>query len=282
MTSDSLDAIDALRKSFGGAPLTHFVSAAYFTKAVPDPTAVDTITAAVHPGDELAVHLHAWRSLAQASGISPKLSPSFLTGTDALLAFDDGDTGFDTDLDAYSVVDLRAMLRMSRTLLERTQLPVSQSFRAGGYLATPKVFEAMRAEGFRVDSSATAARQLDAGKDGFLTKRLEGVWPDVQAGTQPYLVHQPSGDVTEVPIAAIADYATAAQVVAAFDAAHVRLQATPDRDVFVVLAFHQETATEFVGRLAQAIATVQARPEIASELKFTTIQGAAALAHPHG
>ena len=279
MSSDALDAIDATRKRFGGAPITHFVSAAYFTKATPDPTATDTLTAAVHTGDELAVHLHAWRSLAKVSGVTPRLSPSFLTGTDQLLPFDDGDTGFDVDLDAYPLVDLRAMLRTSRSLLEATHLPVSKSFRAGGYLATPKVLEAIHDEGFTVDSSATDFRRINIGKDEFLGKRLQKVWPTIDSGSQPYRITEKAGELIELPIAAIADYSTAAQIVAVFEAAHAKLRATPSHDVFVVLAFHEETAVDFADRLGPAMATVRTRPEIADELTYTTVQQAAQRVH---
>ena len=47
-------------------------------------------------------------SLVVASGVQPKLSPSFETGTEKLMEFGDGDIVLDTDLDAYSVDDLRA------------------------------------------------------------------------------------------------------------------------------------------------------------------------------
>ena len=124
----------------------------------------------------------------QASDIEAKLSPSFLTGTDQLLNFDDGDVGFDIDLDAYSVPELRAMLRTSRRLLEQTRLPVSKTFRAGGYLGTPKVLQAIHDEGFTVDSSATDHRQLDELKVEVLPKRIKAIWPGVDTGSQPWLV----------------------------------------------------------------------------------------------
>jgi hypothetical protein len=106
---DGLDAMDELRRALGPAPITHFVSAGYFTKERSDPTAAASIREAIRDGDELAVHLHAWRSLAKASGLTPKLAPSFLTGTVKLLEFEDGDVGFDTDHDAYGVPELRAL-----------------------------------------------------------------------------------------------------------------------------------------------------------------------------
>jgi hypothetical protein len=280
LSPDGLDALDDFRRSVDPAPMTHFVSAAYFTKDRPDPRAAAMITQEFHKGDEVAVHLHAWRSLARASGIEPRLSPSFLTGTDKLLEFEDGDVGFDTDLDAYSAADLRVLVRTSRRLLEAIHVPVSRTFRAGGYLGTPKVLQAIQAEGFVVDCSATDPRPIDPRKDEVLPRRLQAIWPGVEPTSQPWLVHggDASGALLEMPIAAIADYASAAQIARVFEAAHARLHDDPRRDAFVVVGFHQETAQDFVGRLREALDNIRARRELADELVFSTVEDAAARA----
>jgi predicted deacetylase len=276
LSPEGLDALDDTRRRLGEAtPLTHFVSAAYFTKAAPDPKAASILAEEIKKGDELAVHLHGWRSLAKAAGIEPKLAPSFLTGTEKLLEFEDGDVGFDLDLDAYSVPELRALVRTTRKLLEQTKLPVSKSFRAGGYLGTPKVLQALREEGFTVDSSATDYRQLDERKDDVLPKRISAIWPGIDTTAQPWAFDATGGRLLEMPVAAFADYAEAAEIVAIFEAAHKRLQQAPERDVFVVIGFHLETANDFSGRLLEAIDKVRARPELAGELVFTRVTDAA-------
>jgi predicted deacetylase len=280
ISPDGLDAIDELRKGFGPVPVTHYVSAGYFTKEHVDPKALASVTQAVHPGDELAVHIHGWRSLAKASGIEPRLSPSFLTGTDKLMEFEDGDVGFDLDLDAYSVTELRALLRTSRRLLEQAHLPVSKTFRAGGYLATPKVLQALSEEGFTVDSSATDYRQLHERKDEALPRRIHAIWPGVETTSQPWRFDPPNGALLELPIAAIADYAPTEEITGVLEAAHARLQREPTRDVFVVLGFHQETAQDFGRRVGDALAKLRARPELAAELVFTTVEDAARRARP--
>ena len=274
---EGLDALDELRKRIGQAPLTHFVSAAYFTKDHPDARAAAFLAESVHAGDELAIHLHAWRSLARASGVEPKLSPSFVTGTDKLYEFDDGDVGFDTDLDVYGVRELRALIRTSAHLLEQNHLRISKTFRAGGYLGTPKVLEAIHQEGFTVDSSATDHRQIDAKQDSFLPRRVEEVWPKVEAATQPFRI-DPRGQLLEMPIAATADYVTAAEILRLLEAANARLQQAPDRDVFVVLGCNQETAQDFAGRIGEAIEQLRGREALADRLVLTTVQDAAARA----
>jgi hypothetical protein len=276
LSADALDAFDALRARLGTAPMTHFVSAAYFTKPNPVSTAAATIARSVQKGDEFALHLHGWRSLAAAAGLEPKLSPSYVTGTDKLLAFDDGDIGYDLDLDAYTVPELRVLLRTSRLLLEPTRLPVSKSFRAGGYLGTPKVLQAIREEGFTVDSSAIESGQLGDPANSVLQQRVKELWPSVESTTQPWQLA--GSEVLELPIAAFADHTTADQMVALVEGALGRLRREPARDVFVVLAFDLETATEFAPRIGDAVEKVRARRELADSLVFATVANAAARA----
>jgi len=97
----------------------------------------------------------------------------------------------------------------------------------------------------------------------------------VETTSQPWFASAPGGPVLEIPIAAFADYATAAEIVAVFEAAHARLHKDPGRDVFVVLGFHQETAHEFAGRIHEAMEKVRGNKELADGLVFTTVESAA-------
>jgi hypothetical protein len=283
LAPDGLDALEQLRSRVGDAPMTHFVSAAYFTKEPRDPGVAATISRAVRKGDELALHLHAWKSLAVAGGLSPKLAPSYLTGTDKLLEFEDGDVGFDTDLDAYSVPELRVLLRTSRLLLEPVQVRVSRSFRAGAYLGTPKVLQAIREEGFTVDSSATDARQLEEPTADALPRQVKAIWPGVDSTTQPWLVRAPGGasgtagaaDLLEMPVAALADHATTDEMVAIVEAAYARLQKEPGRDVVVVLELEMDIANDYAGRIGDAVEKLRAHRELADRMMFATVASAA-------
>jgi hypothetical protein len=275
-SGDALDALDKLREKLGAdVPVTHFLCAAYFTKAEPDPAAFENIRTSVRTGDELALHLHLWKSLAVAASVEPKLSPSFLTGTDELVQFPDGDIGFDVDLDAYGVADLRSMIRTSKKLLEPAEIPISTSFRAGGYLATPKVLQAIREEGFVTDSSAATSDQFNGPKDKILRQRIKEVWPTVKPHTQPYTIQTPGGPLVEMPIGAVADYVNAGDIADVIATAHDALAKDRTKNVFVVLAFHQETADEFAPRILDALQRVRAKPEIAADLVFTTVAKAA-------
>ncbi len=166
------------------------------------------------------------------------------------------------------------MIRTGRQLLVDLKVPGVEELSRGRLSGTPKVLQAIREEGFTVDSSATDSHQVVAQKDAFLAQRIHEVWPAIDIGAQPYFVDR-GKQLIEMPIAVTADYVSAPQIVGVFEAAHARLQKDPSHDVFVVLGCNQETAQDFAGLLGTAIASVRARPELANELVFTTVEKAA-------
>ena len=289
LSEDGLDMLDALRRRLPEVPFTHFVSAGYFTtrsvatKTEPtsEPPAGESLQPAtelkaqVKPGDELAIHVHAWGSLVRAAKVPVHFAPSFLSGKAKLLEFDGGDVGFDSDLDNYSVQELRAIIATSRRLLTAAGLVPSTSFRAGGYLGTPKVLEAARAEGLDVDASAIDHKQLEGTENAVHQARLKAVWPSVDSSTQPYAIKTPSGDILEVPIAAFMENASVAEILDLLQRANARLAKAPDADVFVVLGFHQETAQEFGPMLLDAVEKMRADPTLKTKVRFVTVQSAA-------
>jgi hypothetical protein len=275
VTPEAFDSLDALREAMGDAPMTHFMSAAYFTRDPLAPAVVTGIVDEVRPNDELAVHLHAWRSLAIAAGVTPKTNPSFLSGKEPVEFDKLDDVGFETDPDAYTVPELRAMVRTSRKLIERFHHPIASTFRTGGYIGTAKMLAAIGSEGFHIDSSAVDARHLDDVTDKFWLQRLAQLWPSVDPTTQPYVLQSAGGSIFEMPIAATADYASADKIYAILEAAIARQREAPNRDVFVVLSSHFETGPDYAARLGAALKKLAGDR---GELVFATVDGAAELA----
>jgi hypothetical protein len=273
---DGLAALARFREANPGVPLTHLLNAAYFTKPGADAThAIREMKQALREGDEAGLHVHLWKSLVEAAGVEPRLERSFLTGTDTLLEFED-DTGFEVDPDVYSVHELRATYRRSRELLEQNGFTLAPVFRAGGWIGTAKVLEAVRAEGFTIDSSSTDGRWLVAEESGVLGKRVQEVWPSVDRTTQPFFIDTPAGQLLEMPDSgALADYLTAEQM-----EEHVRWAAgetkkNTARPVFVHLGFHAETAHHFAPRLTEALASLR-KGGVA--MRFETLSTSAAAA----
>lgn len=260
-----------LQRELGNAPLTHFVSAAYFTRETPDAAVAPFLQEQANEGAEIAMHLHAWSSLARAAGVTPKSAPSFMTGTDEVFKLESGEDGFDVDLDAYDASELRRMLRISRERLEKQGLAISHSFRAGGYLVSANMRHALRVEGYEVDSSAIDGREVKA--TGFFAQRLREMWPALDVTAPPKRVDE----LVELPITVVADYASESHLAEVVDSAVARLQRDPDHDVFVTVALHQETAAEFAPVVAKAFKAARTRHG-AETFLFTTVEKAAHLA----
>ena len=261
LRADDLAAMQRLREALPGVPLTHFLNAAYYTKPGADAAAVTSkLRGAVLPGDEVGLHVHGWRSLFAAAGVAFRDRPTFWGGGQPAQA-GGLDMGHEVEIGAYTVDELRAVLRRSRALLGTHGFPVGASFRAGGWMATPNVLEAIRHEGFTVDSSATDGRWHDELAGYALRQRIPEVWAGVTEESQPYLIETPAGAVLEMPdTCALADYVTAAEMVDHVRRAAARL--TPGRDLFVHVGFHQETAARYAARVGEALRTLAEDPDL--------------------
>jgi len=273
---DGLAALGRFREQNPDVPISHFVSAAYYTKPLAVPADVTHfLKQHIRSGDEVGVHLHAWNSLVQAARVPVRTGRSFLTEDGRLMEFD-GDAGFDIDPSIYTVTELRAMLATSRRLLEAAGLKVAPVFRAGGWLAAPNVLEAARAEGFLVDSSAIDPTWLGEGasSEGFeyLASRVREVWPKVDRTSQPFLIETPAGPILEMPDSgAMADHMSSEEI-----EDHVQWAFnSPRRPMFVHLGFHAETAHEYAALLSRALANLRRRKV---PMQFVTVSKAAELA----
>jgi hypothetical protein len=248
-------------------PLTHFLNAAYFTKDGADAKKVAAaIRRVVRKGDETGLHIHAWRSLVTASGVKFRRGPTFWGGeTD-----EDGEVGHEVELEAYEVDELRAVISKSRTILKDAGFEISGSFRAAGWIAGPKVLEAIRREGFRIDSSATDPMWHDE-LDGYpIRKRIGEIWPKVTPETAPFEIETKAGKILEMPdTGALADYVTAREMLGHLRAAVNRLK---DRDLFVHIGFHQETAARYADRVVEAIRSIRKESD---RVVFETLETAA-------
>jgi hypothetical protein len=272
---ESLAALEAFRRDNPGVPLTHMLNAAYYTK--PGAVAADVtreIRRAVRDGDDTGLHIHGWKTLVVAAGVKPLDGPSFLSPSTGLIAFQD-DIGFDLDLTAFTVADLRAIMKKSRAILEGQGLAVGPSFRAGGWIATPGVLEAARAEGFTIDSSAIDPAWLDEKEVAALRRRLADVWRRVDQTTQPFWIDTPAGKILEMPdTGAAADYLSVVEI-----QQHVERAATATvaagKPVFVHMVLHAETADEYAPRLGQALSVLRAR---STPMVFETLSDSAEVA----
>jgi hypothetical protein len=186
--------------------------------------------------------------------------------------YPDGDAGHEVELPAYDVGEIRKIVAESRRLLATNGLAPGASFRAGAWLADAKVLEAIRAEGFLVDSSAVDASWHERLEGLPIRARIRETWPDVTPETRPFAIETKAGTVWEMPnTAALADYVTAGRMIEHVEEAIERAKADPLRPCFVHVGFHQETAAEFSPRIVAALHAVANRPE----LRCVTLERAA-------
>ncbi len=251
----NLRAFASFRKAHPDVPLTHFLNAAYFTK--PDADAA-TVTAQIRrvlrPTDELGLHIHPWQSLVEAAGVVFRSEPT-IWGPGRRMRRGRRDAGHEISVEAYAVDEFRAIVRKSKELLAANGFVLGTSFRAGAWLAGPRVREAIRREGFLVDSSATDTAWHDEIARTALPQMMRAIWPDVTCHTQPFTIETPAGTLLEMPdTGALADYVTAAEMSGHVNDAAERLGG----DRFVHLGFHQETAARYLPRVIAALRTIKA------------------------
>ena len=254
----NLRAFDGMRKVHPKVPLTHFLNAAYYTKGDADSAEVTKfIRRVVAPHDELGLHIHPWRSLVEAAGVTFRPEPT-IWGPQYKPRPGAGDTGHAVVIEAYEVPELRAIVRVSKKLLDENGFKLGTSFRAGAWLAGPRVREAIRREGFVVDSSATNTVWHEELAKYALPEMIDKTWPKVTPESQPFWMKTPGGELLEMPdTCALADYVTAKEMADHVTAAVQRL-AQDGPDLYVHIGFHQESAARYATRIIQAIKEIQA------------------------
>jgi len=173
------------------------------------------------------------------------------------------DLGWDVDISAYTIEELQAIISNSKAILEEQGLTVGQSFRAGAWMGAPNVLEAIRREGFLVNSSAVGFDEMveelssenDVLNDSPLPDMVREIWPNITSESQPFVVETPAGWILEMPdTGGMADYSSVKQMVDQVDKA---VQKLDSEDRFVHLGFHQESAAEFAPNVIAAIDQIQ-------------------------
>lgn len=275
LTDENLAAVRRFGATFPDIPLTHFLNAAYFTKAGVDARdAEGRMRSVLRPIDETGLHVHCWKSLVETAGVRFRAGPRFW-GVRYPPGESHGDRGHDVELAAYDVAEVAAILRKSRAILQARGFALSAAFRAGGWMGSPGVLQAARTEGFRIDSSATDTFWHDEIAGLPLVDRIRALWPQVTQDTQPFLVETPAGAILEMPdTGALADYVTAQEMRDHVARALARLPAAGGKDLFVHLGFHQETAAQHIARVIEAIRAIRADPQ--APVVFETLTRSAA------
>ena len=288
----NLDAMEQFRLQFPAVPLTHFVSAGYFTRSrVGDwPVLRSEMRRAMLPIDEIGVHVHCWHALLENAGVAPSGNDDWGPGADPYFNIW-GDGGHANPITDYTAGEVRTIVEHSRQALQVAGgFNVSRSYRSGGWVMNAAVQAGVYAAGFRVDSSAVPPA-IVAGQ-GLADVVLAAAWGAVATDTQPYyLPFAGGGRLKEVPDnGALADYIDVAGTQNLMDWA---LQQQGDEPLLLQTGFHQETAAAldlyddqgvyipvppqaYLGRIAQLLGNWSNDVNTWPELEFLTVEQAAA------
>lgn len=260
LEADNLQAMRELREAMPDVRIVHFLNAAYYTK--PGANAAD-VTAKVRgvllPADELGLHVHGWKRLVEASGVKFRTQPNFW-GRAWLQNDCSYDCGHEVSIGAYTEPELEKIIATSMGILEKNGFPRAKSFRAGGWMASPAVRQALVVEGIRWDSSAVPREHLASELGALpLLDWVGTTWKGTTSTTQPYAIATPAGELDELPDnGALADYMTADEMVAVFRANVDEWRKDTKQTRVVGIGFHQETAADYVPRVRSALERIKA------------------------
>ncbi len=190
---ENLKAFTEFRDEFPDVPLTQFLNAAYYLRKDSAESISDKIRSVVRENDELGLHIHSWRFLVEKAEVEFRKGPRFWSA-DTPIRLVQGDEGHDVELGAYNPDEVTKIAKASQKILAEQGFQLSNSFRAGGWVAPESVLIGIRQAGFLVDSSATDRTwHRDELEKYPIFDRLGELWPDITQHSQPYLVETTAG-----------------------------------------------------------------------------------------
>ncbi len=282
LREDNLLAMQQLHARFPQVKIVHFLNAGYYTKQGARPSDVTArINRAVLPGDEKALHIHGWKRLFEASGLTFRASPTFwgtsvdVRGRECL-----EDCGHEVPISLYTTEELRKVVKFSLDTLENNGFGRAKSFRCGGWMARTNVRDAIAAEGLKYEHSAVPTVFLEPKLRGTpIYSWLDELWRGTTNVSQPYTLVTATTPLTEVPDnGALADYVSTQQMMDTFEVNKAAFLADRSKNRVVSIGFHEETAATYLPQLEAALVRMydEARAEnIPFESVTSTALGAA-------
>lgn len=256
LDNDNLETIQEFRKKYPHIAMLQLITPSYWVWPDVDKAATSAkIKSTFLPIDKVGLHLHGWKSLLAYCQVPYQTAPSF---ADQAEACELGDCGYSVSLEnAYSQADLTKLVACSSAILVQQGFAKPSHFRAGGWQLGTKLTAALQANGFTWDSSSIDANLLTTNwhEQSSMIKMLRELHPTATPLDQPYYLDQ----LHEYPNnAALADYTSSKQIIGMFN------NLIQHHKTVMVLGFHQETATNYLGRLDAAIPKMEAAAKAAN------------------
>ena len=258
LTPFNLQALQAFRAQFQSIEIMHLVSPAYFTKPAAVQSAVRaSIRQVMRPKDQIGLLLGNWQSLANASGVIFRSSPTFW-GSELKVADCKTDCGLEVPVNVYPEAELDKLLKTSLQILEQQGFGRVRAIAVEGWVASPAILEAAYRAGIRYDLSAVAPEMISAKTYTYpIFNWAKALWSKITPHSQPYQIQLTSGSMQEMPqsLAAI-DYLSRSDVLAIFKEYVERVRHAPESTLVFPLLAHQESAYITLPLLANALQDV--------------------------
>jgi hypothetical protein len=256
----NLQAMEQFRNDYPDIGVLQFLNAAYFYKPDANPNLViQAINRGLRPNDEIGLHIHGWKRLIEAAGIRHRVGPTWRYDLAEPLSCE-YDCGHQVPISAYEVDELVRIINFSNETLERNGFGHPVSFRSGGWMSQSNVIDALILSGMKLDSSAVPTVHLD--KDNFRGLHLFGwlvpMWEGITSTSQPYVMGPAGRQLWQVPNnGCLADYMTGDMMLEVFKENAAALRDNPGQNQFVVIGFHQESASSYIGNVRDAVEKIK-------------------------
>ena len=253
LKSGNLTAFKNFRDNYPDVPILQFLNATYYTK--PDANDSDVtykINSVLLPIDEHGLHIHGWKTLFEEAGVVHHRYPSWWYG-DTLSDIECSyDCGVDIATSDYTKEEICKVIQLSQTIHTANGFDKAVSFRTGGWMGRNNVLEALKEEGFLYDHSPVETDLIiGTGKipeNTLLAQWLTEMWKDITITSQPYSIID---GLIEVPDnGALADYVGGQDMLNVFKENAKLYVNNPDSVYYVSIGFHQETASNYIARVA--------------------------------
>ena len=147
--------IRKLADRFPELRILHFIDPAYFVKGRKKQKArmrAAQILKTIHSDDLVGLHLHGWKSIADAAQVEFRKEPTFW-GNRIRLEDCVPDCGHEVSIASYTPEQLDRLLGISLKLFRLLKLPKPKFFMAGGWMASVPVLNAVMRAGILHDFS---------------------------------------------------------------------------------------------------------------------------------
>lgn len=288
-----------------GVPMTHFVCPSYFSNGQNVAQNANQIRRGMIPGDEVAIHVHGWRSLLQQAGVLQVAS--FWSGGPVnnyqtpAYANAWADIGHDNPITHYTRQEITQIINRSRALLQGAGFNVSSSFRSGAWVAHRELLRGVRNAGCILDASGVPPAMTEPLNGLFTAMALNphplALWANnITPNSQPHVLNPIGVNLRELPCHySLADYNTQQGIEGRMQWALGQIQhAQLDQTVYLHFGFHPETAVTLrlyqpnqpagtvlanipmnhLAKLEGALQTWRASGAIWGQLQFVTVEDA--------